>query len=119
MLSVKLVIGELLREPNLDWNTMGNMQIHYVNFKLKNYFIRLMGFERYLKLREMTYTDDSIIPKTDKITLCGQNGEVCEKVVIDVINNTHTHYTILMRELDIDAKYWRRGELDNPQVIIK
>ena len=53
MLSVKLIDGTLIKEPDLSWNSIPNIPIKYLDYKVGNKTIRMMGYERYLRLKEM------------------------------------------------------------------
>jgi hypothetical protein len=122
MLSVKFVSGELA--SNVDWNSIpSNGVIRYMDFKMGSKTIRLMGYERYLRLKEMVQGVNVALKGVSKVILVGQSGTMCDKVVIDLINGSIAKEQVSFDEIyngkGIDDKFWRAGQiLENPNVYI-
>jgi hypothetical protein len=125
MLSVKLIDGTLIKEPELSWNSIPtNEVIRYIDFKISGQTIRLMGYERYLRLKEMVQGVNVTLKRVSKVILVGQIGMMCDRVVIDMINSKiskeNVSFDVVYNGQAIDNKYWRAGEIsDNPNVFIK
>ena len=123
MLTIKLVSGELIQ--NVDWNSIpSNEVIRYMDFKVGGQTIRLMGYERYLRLKEMVQGVNVALKGVSKVILVGQNGMMCDKVVVDLINGSVTKEQVCFDEVyngqRIDDKFWRAGQiLENPNIFIK
>jgi hypothetical protein len=123
MLSIKFVSGELV--TNVDWNSIpSNEVIRYMDFKVGGQTIRLMGYERYLRLKEMVQGVNVALKGVSKVILVGQNGIMCDKVVVDLINGSVAKEQVCFDEVyngqPIDDRFWRAGQiLDNPNVFIK
>jgi hypothetical protein len=123
MLSIKFTSGELVKD--VDWNSLPtNQVIRYMDYKFGNKTIRLMGYASYLRLKEHVEGVNVSFKGLSKIILVGQNGAVCDKVIIDLINKTIKKDICLTTEVynnqPIDSKYWRQGEvLDKPNIYIK
>lgn len=123
MLTIKLVSGELIQ--NVDWKSIPNNEvIRYMDYKLGNQTIRLMGYTRYLRLKEMVQGVNVKLTGMSKIILVGQSGMMCDKVTIDLINKKiskeQVPFDIIYNGRPIDDKFWRRGEgLDTPNVFIR
>ena len=123
MLSIKLVSGELIQ--NVDWNSIPNNEvIRYMDYKVGGQTIRLMGYERYLRLKEMVQGMNVALKGVSKVILVGQNGMMCDKVVIDMINSKvakeQVSFDAVYNSQAIDNKYWRAGEIsDNPNVFVR
>lgn len=121
MLSIKFVDGELVK--NVDWNTLPNKVIRWMDYKLGNQTIRLMGYERYLRLKEIVYGVNVSFNCISKIILIGQNGIMCDKITIDLINNKVTKeqvsFETVYNDKPIDDKFWKAGQiLENANVFI-
>lgn len=122
MLSIKFTDGELIK--NVDWNTLPNKVIRYIDYKVGNKTIRLMGYERYLRLKEMVQGVNIDFKGISKIILYGQTGAMCTMVTLDMINGTYQKDEVLFTEAyngkPIEDKYWRAGQiLDNPNVYVR
>jgi hypothetical protein len=123
MLTIKLVSGELIQ--NVDWNSIpSNEVIRYMDYKVGGQTIRLMGYERYLRLKEMVQGVNVALKGVSKVILVGQNGMMCDKVVVDMINNKVTKEQVCFDEVynnqPINDKFWRAGQiLDNSNVFIR
>lgn len=123
MLSIKLVNGELIQ--NVDWNSIpSNEVIRYLDYKIGNQTIRLMGYERYLRLKEMVQGVNVSFKGVSKVILVGQNGMMCDKVVVDVINSVVKKESVssdaVYNGQSIDDRFWRAGQiLDVANVFIR
>jgi len=123
MLTIKLVSGELIQ--NVDWNSIpSNEVIRYMDFKVGGQTIRLMGYERYLRLKEMVQGVNVALKGVSKVILIGQNGMMCDKVVVDLINGSVAKEQVCFDEVynnqPIDDRFWRTGQvLENSNVFIK
>jgi hypothetical protein len=121
MLSLKYTDGELIK--NVDWNTLPNKTIRYMDFKVGNQTIRFMGYQRYLRLKEMVYGVNNGLRGMSKVILVGDKGVSCTKVTIDMLNKKITKEEVLSIEVyngqTIDNKFWKIGEKnDAPNVYI-
>jgi hypothetical protein len=122
MLSIKFTDGTLIKEPDLDWNSIpNNVVIRYMDYKIGNKTIRLMGYERYLRLKEMAKGLNVPINGISKIVLVGATGVMCDKVTIDFINNKITKKYVSIDEVynnqSIADNLWKAGQiLDNPNI---
>jgi hypothetical protein len=121
MLSIKLVDGTLIN--NVDWNSLPETPIKYMDYKIGNQTIRLMGFERYLRLKEMVYGVNIKLKGMSKVILVGQTGVICTRVTIDLINKKCCKDEVLFSEVyngkSVADKHWKAGQiLDNPSVFI-
>jgi hypothetical protein len=121
MLSIKFVSGELV--TNVDWNSLPNEPIRYMDYKVSGKTIRLMGYERYLRLKEMVQGVNVALTGVSKVILIGQTGMMCDKVVIDMINGSvakeQVPFDLIYNGQPIDDKFWKPGQvLDNPNVYI-
>ena len=123
MLSIKLVSGELIQ--NVDWNSIPkNLVIRYIDYRIGNQTIRFIGYERYLRLKEMVQGVNVALKGVSKVILIGQRGMMCDKVVVDMMNNKVTKEHVCFDDVyngqAIDDRFWRGGEiLDNPNVFIR
>jgi hypothetical protein len=123
MLSIKFVNGELVKD--VDWNSIPkNEVIRYMDYKLGNQTIRLMGYSRYLRLKEMVEGVTTSFKGMSKVILIGQNGVLCDLVIVDLINKKISKEQLSFEEVyngkPIDDKFWRAGQiLDNPNVFVK
>jgi len=122
MLSIKFIDGELV--TNVDWNSLPNKVIRYMDYKVGNKTIRFMGYERYLRLKEMVHGVNIALKGMSKVILYGQIGIMCTRVTLDMINGTFKKDEVLFTEAyngkPIDDKFWRAGQiLENPNVFIK
>jgi hypothetical protein len=121
MLSVKFVDGELV--TNVDWLTLPDKVIRYMDYKIGEKTIRLMGYERYLRVKEMVQGVNVGLKGISKIILYGQNGIMCTRVILDLINGTCQKDEVLFTEAyngkPIEDKYWKAGQiLDNPNIFV-
>lgn len=122
MLSIKFVSGELV--SSVDWNSLPtNDVIRYMDYKVGGQTIRLMGYERYLRLKEMVQGVNVSFRGVSKVILVGQKGMMCDKVMIDMINHKVTKEQVSFDEVyngkAIDDKFWRPGQiLDNANIFI-
>ncbi len=118
MLSIKFVDGELVK--NVDWNSIPNDRvIRYMDYKIGNETIRLMGFERYLRLKEMAQGVNVKFNAIIKVILIGQTGITCTKVILDLINKKCSKEKVPIETVTTADKFWRPGQiLDNPGVFI-
>jgi hypothetical protein len=125
MLSIKFTDGTLLKEPDLDWNSIpNNVVIRYLDYKIGNQTIRLMGYERYLRLKEMVQGVNVTLKGVSKVILVGQNGGMCDKVTVDIINGKvtkeHIPLDVIYNEGSIADNFWKAGQiLENPNVYIR
>jgi hypothetical protein len=115
MLSLKLEDGTLLKEPELNWNSILPTQIiKYMEYKIVNKRIRFIGYDRYLRLKEITRGINSTFQAMSKIILVGQCGDKCTKVTLDLIKNTCLKEDVSIYEVynnrAIEDKYWKNGE---------
>ena len=123
MLSIKLVSGELIQ--NVDWNSIPNNEvIRYMDYKVGGQTIRLMGYERYLRLKEMVQGVNVALKGVSKVILIGQTGMMCDKVTIDLINGKIAKeqicFDVVYNSQAIDDKFWKAGEIsDNPNVFVR
>ena len=122
MLTIKFTDGELV--TNVDWNSLPNKPIRYMDYKVGNKTIRLMGYERYLRLKEMVQGVNVALKGVSKVILIGQREMMCDKVVVDMMNNKVTKEHVCFDDVyngqAIDDRFWRGGEiLDNPNVFIR
>lgn len=123
MLSIKFSSGELV--TNVDWNSLpSNEVIRYLDYKIGNQTIRLMGYERYLRLKEMVQGVNVSFKGVSKVILVGQNGMMCDKVVVDVINSVVKKESVssdaVYNGQSIDDRFWRAGQiLDVANVFIR
>ena len=122
MLTIKFVDGELVQ--NVDWNSLPNKVIRYMDYKVGNKTIRLMGYERYLRLKEMVQGVNVNLKGMSKVILYGQTGAMCTRVTLDMIKGTCNKDEVLFTEAyngkPIEDKYWRAGQiLDNPNVFVR
>lgn len=122
MLNIKFVDGELV--TNVDWNSLPNKPIRYMDYKVGKQTIRLMGYERYLRLKEMVEGVNVPLKGVSKIMLFGQTGALCTRVTLDMMNNTCKQEKLPFQEAyngkAIDDKFWKSGQiLDNPNVFIR
>lgn len=123
MLSIKFTDGEMIQEPNLDWNSLPNKVIRYIDYKISNKTIRLMGYGKYLRLKEMAQGVNIKLTGIIKIILVGQIADMCDKVTIDLINKKISKEQISFDKIynnrPIDDKFWRTGQAsNNPNVFI-
>lgn len=123
MLSIKFTDGEIIQEPNLNWNSLPNKTIRYLDYKIGNKTIRLMGYNKYLRLKEMAQGVNIKLTGIIKIILVGQIADICDKVTIDLINKKisteQVPFDIIYHNRPIDDKFWRIGQVsDNPNVFI-
>jgi hypothetical protein len=124
MLSIKFTDGTLLKEPDLDWNSIpNNVVIRYLDYKIGNQTIRLMGYERYLRLKEMVKGVNISFSGMSKVILFGQNGSICDRVTIDLINNKIKKEQVLFTEAyngqPINDRFWKAGQiLDESKVVL-
>jgi hypothetical protein len=121
MLNIKFVDGELVQ--NVDWASLPYKVIRYMDYKLDNQTIRLMGYERYLRLKEMVQGGNVTLKGMSKVILIGQTGVLCDKVTIDLINKKISKEQVPFDEVynnrPIDDKFWKPGQiLDNRNVYI-
>lgn len=122
MLTIKFVDGELVQ--NVDWNSLPNKVIRYMDYKIGNQTVRLMGYERYLRLKEIVQGLNVALKGVSKVILVGQNGVMCDRVIIDMLNNKVTKdeiaFDAVYNNQIIDDKFWKAGQiLDNPNVFIR
>jgi hypothetical protein len=122
MLTVKFTNGELV--TNADWNSLPNEPIRYLDYKVGNQTIRMMGYERYLRLKEMVQGVNVALKGVSKVILVGQNGMMCDKVVVDLINGSvakeQVCFDAVYNNQSIDDRFWRAGQvLENSNVFIK
>lgn len=123
MLSIKFSNGELV--TNVDWNSLPtNEVIRYMDYKVGGQTIRLMGYERYLRLKEMVQGVNVSFKGVSKVILVGQNGMMCDKVVVDVINGVVKKESVssdaVYNGQSIDDRFWRAGQiLDVANVFIR
>lgn len=123
MLTIKLVSGELVK--NVDWNSIPqNETIRYMDYTVGNQTIRLMGYSRYLRLKEMVQGVNVSLKGISKILLIGQNRCLCDLVIVDLINKKISKEQVDFMEVyngkPIDDKFWRAGQiLDNPAIYIR
>jgi len=126
MLSVKLTNGELISEPNLDWNNLPNHPIQYMDYRIRSVIgpkiIRLRGYERYLRIKEMAHGVNVGIQINSKIFLIGCTGNNCTKITIDLIRQKCKKEQCDISQIyktSIDEKYWKTGcPSSNPNVYI-
>ena len=123
MLSVKFTDGEIIQEPNLNWNSLPNKAIRYLDYKIGNKTIRLMGYSNYLRLKKMAQGVNNKLAGISKIILVGQIADMCDKVTIDLINKKISKEQVpfdkIYNNRPIDDKFWRNGQVsDNPNVFI-
>jgi len=122
MLTIKLVSGELIE--NADWQSIpSNEIIRYMDYKIGNQTIRLMGYERYLRLKEMVQGVNINLKGMSKVILIGQSGMMCDKVTIDLINKKISKEQVPFDEVyngkPIDDKFWKNGQIhDNPNIFM-
>jgi hypothetical protein len=122
MLTIKFTDGELV--TNVDWNSLPNKSIRYMDYKVKNTTIRFMGYDKYLRLKEMVRGVNQNFETMSKVILVGQEGETCTKVTLDLLNATCKKEKVPFQELyngkPIADNFWRIGErMDAPNVFIK
>ena len=122
MLTIKFTDGELV--TNVDWNSLPNKPIRYMDYKVGNKTIRLMGYERYLRLKEMVQGLNSSFKGMSKVILYGQAGATCTRVTLDMIKGTCNKDEVPVIEAyngkPVEDRFWKAGEiLDNPNVFIK
>jgi hypothetical protein len=122
MLTIKFTDGELV--TNVDWNSLPNKPIRYMDYKVGGQTIRLMGYERYLRLKEMVQGLNSSFKGMSKVILYGQTGAMCDRVTLDLIKNTCSKEQVLFTEAyngkPVEDRFWKQGEiLDNPNVFIR
>ena len=123
MLSIKFVSGELV--TNVDWNSIpSNEVIRYMDFKVGGQTIRLMGYERYLRLKEMVQGVNVNLKGMSKVILYGQTGAMCTRVTLNMMNGTCSKDEVLFTEAyngqPVEDRFWRAGQiLENPNVFIK
>lgn len=123
MLSIKFIDGEIIQEPNLNWNSLPNKAIRYLDYKISNKTIRLMGYSKYLRLKEMGQGVNVNLKGMLKVILIGQIADMCDKVTIDLINKKISKEQVSIEKVynnrPIDDKFWRIGQVsDNPNVFI-
>ena len=122
MLTLKLASGELLQ--NVDWKSLpNNVVIRYIDYKVGDRTIRLMGYERYTRLKEIVQGVGTSLNGISKIFLIGQNGAMCDKITIDMITKKINREQVLFTEVyngkPINERYWRAGQiLETPNVFI-
>jgi hypothetical protein len=122
MLTIKFTDGELV--SNVDWNSLPNNKvIRYMDYTIGNQTIRLMGYDRYLRLKEMVQGVNVNLKGMSKVILIGQTGILCDKITIDLItkkiSKEQTSFDIIYNK-PIDDKFWRVGEkLNNPNIFIR
>jgi hypothetical protein len=125
MLSIKFTDGEIIKEPNLDWASIPSSKIiRYMDYKIGKQTIRLMGYERYLRLKEIVQGVNVTLKGVSQVILVGQNGIMCDKVIIDVINGKVTKEHVFCDKLynnqPIEDIFWRGGQiLENPNIYIR
>ncbi len=121
MLTVKFMDGELVQ--NVDWKSLPNKPIRYMDYAVWRKTIRLMGYERYLRLKEMVYGVNVSLHQMSKIILVGQNGDMCTRIMLDLINKQCQKDNVLVNQVyngkEIADNLWKPGCLDNPNVYIK
>jgi hypothetical protein len=123
MLTVKLTTGELIQ--HVDWKVLPkNVVIRYMEFKIGDKSIRLMGYERYTRLKEIVQGVGTSLQGISKIILVGQNGVMCDKITLDMITKKINKEQVLFTEIyngkPINESYWRPGQVsDNPNVFVK
>jgi len=123
VLNLKFTDGEVVQ--NVDWKSIPkNRVIRYMDYKVGNQTIRLMGYERYLRLKEMVVGITTSFKGMSKIILIGQNGAICDKVTIDMINKTLKKEQVPFDEIynnqPIEDRFWRKGEIsETPNIYIK
>jgi len=121
-LTIKFVDGELVQ--NADWLSLPNKVIRYMDYKVGNKTIRLMGYERYLRLKEMVYGVNVKLERMSKVILVGQRGAICTKVTLDLINGTLNKEEVPCEALyngqPIADNFWKAGQiLETANVFIK
>jgi hypothetical protein len=122
MLTIKFVDGELVE--NVDWKSLPmNRVIRYMDYKVGDKSIRLMGYERYLRLKEIVQGVNVSFAGVSKIFLVGQNGVMCDKVTIDMVNQKikkeQVPFEKIYNDTPIEDSFWRPGQsLENPSVRI-
>jgi len=121
MLNIKFTDGELVQ--NVDWTSLPNKVIRYMDYKIGNQTIRLMGYSRYLRLKEMVQGINTSFKGMSKVILIGQSGIICDKVTIDLINKKiskeNVSFDKVYNNRPIDDKFWKPGQiLDNSNVYI-
>jgi hypothetical protein len=124
MLSIKFVSGELV--TNVDWNSLPNNEvIRYMDYKVGNQTIRLMGYDSYLRLKRMAHGVNIKTQPLKDIVLLGKTGEVYSRVTIDLWFNKcerkdDLRYEDLKTDEKVEDRFWKAGQiLENPNVFIK
>jgi len=123
MLNIKFTDGELVK--NVDWNSLpSNKVIRYIDYTIGTKTIRLIGYERYLRLKEYFQGVNVSFKGISKIILIGQNGIMCDKVVVDLIKKSvhkeQIEFDRIYNDRPIEDKFWRQGEgLDTPNVFVR
>jgi hypothetical protein len=124
MLTIKLVDGSLLKEPELDWNSILPTQvIRHMEYKIANKRIRFVGYERYLRLKEITRGVNSNFQAISKVILIGETGGFCTQVTLDLIKNTCIKEDVSLDTVyngkPIADKFWKAGLVEkHPNIYI-
>jgi hypothetical protein len=122
MLTIKLMDGTLLKEPELDWNSILPTQIiRYMEYKIVDKKIRLVGYDRYLRLKEIARGINCNFQAISNVILIGQSGSMCTRVTIDLIkgvcSKAEVPFDKVYNNKPIADNYWKVGlTLDNPNV---
>jgi hypothetical protein len=121
MLTIKYTDGELIQ--NVDWNSLPNKPIKYMAYTIGKKTIKLIGYEKYLRLKEMVYGLNSPIKGIGKIILVGRVGDRCTKITVDLINQVANKEKSLASEIyngkEIAESFWKAGQLlDNPEIYV-
>jgi hypothetical protein len=95
-----------------------------MDYKVKNTTIRFMGYDKYLRLKEMVRGVNQNFETMSKVILVGKSGDECTKVTLDLLNATCKKEKVPFQELyngqPIADNFWRIGEvMDAPNVFIK
>lgn len=114
MLTLKFADGELAY--NVDWKSLPrNKVIRYMDYKVGNKTIRLMGYVSYLRLKEYVQGVTASFKGLSKILLVGQKGGMCDLVIIDMINNKISKECVSINEIyngkPVDERFWRPGQI--------
>lgn len=125
MLSIKFTDGEIIKEPNLDWASIPtNKTIQYMEYTLGKQTIRLLGYSKYLRLKELMEGVNVNLNGISKLIFAGQKGILCDKITIDLVNRKVTKTEVEIEKIYNDKPIadtlWKFGQiLENPNVYIR
>lgn len=122
MLTIKFSNGLLFKEPSLNWNSLPNTPIRYMEYTIGDNRIRFMGYDSYLRLKEMISGINIRFAGQSKVILLGRRGDVCDKLTVNLITKKISREVVDFDKAynkPIEEKLWKKGEsLPKPDIYI-